>query len=78
MGLSSISDVVFNADTDREKIIRMTQLIENNVWLMKGYENFQLKNCAVKASFSGKIDVTPFFWKYPQKIQYRFHTEYAY
>ena len=56
----------------------MTQLIENNVWLMKGYENFQLKNCAVKASFSGKIDVTPFFWKYPQKIQYRFHTEYAY
>ena len=61
-----------------KKIIRMTQLIENNVWLMKGYENFQLKNCAVKASFSGKIDVTPFFWKYPQKIQYRFHTEYAY
>ena len=61
-----------------KKIIRMTQLIENNVWLMKGYENFQLKNCAVKASFSGKIDVTPFFWKYPQKIQYRFHTEYVY
>ena len=61
-----------------KKIIRMTQLIENNVWLMKGYENFQLKNCAVKASFSGKIDVKPFFWKYPQKIQYRFHTEYAY
>ena len=59
-----------------KKIIRM--LIENNVWLMKGYENFQLKNCAVKASFSGKINVTPFFWKYPQKIQYRFHTEYAY
>ena len=44
-----------------KKIIRMTQLIENNVWLMKGYENFQLKNCAVKASFSGKIDVTPLF-----------------
>ena len=55
MGLSSISDVVFNADTDREKkSSEMTQLIENNVWLMKGYENFQLKNCAVKAMLFGK------------------------
>ncbi len=78
MGLSSISDVVFNADTDREKNHQNDTADREQCVAYEGYENFQLKNCAVKASFSGKIDVKPFFWKYPQKIQYRFHTEYAY
>ena len=61
-----------------KKIIRMTQLIENNIWLVSGYENFKLKNCAAGADFSGTIGVESYFWQYPKRIQYHFHTEYSY
>ena len=61
-----------------KKIIRMTQLIENNIWLVSGYENFKLKNCAVGADFSGTIGVESYFWQSPKHIQYNFHTEYSY
>lgn len=61
-----------------KKIIRMTQLIENNLWRMKGYENFQLKNCCVKSVFSARIHIDSFFWQRLKNYQYTVKTVYSY
>ncbi|MGN0204436.1 MAG: DUF5702 domain-containing protein [Coprococcus sp.] len=60
------------------KIIRMTQLMECNIRLIEGYEQFAFSKCAVAARFSGSVQIEERFWKHPGNLQHNFNVEYSY
>lgn len=61
-----------------KKMGRMSQLIECNIRLVDGYEDFSLARCAVQAEFSGTVQVGSKFYGHPGKIQYDFDVVYGY
>jgi len=64
--------------SSEKKIGRMSQLIECNVRLAEGYENFSLANCAVQAEFSGTVKIGSKFYGHPGKLQHDFDVVYGY
>ena len=61
-----------------KKMGRMSQLIECNVRLVKGYEDFSLARCAVQAEFSGTVKIGSKFYGHPRKVQHDFDVVYGY
>lgn len=61
-----------------KKMGRMSQLIECNVRLVDGYEDFSLARCAVQAEFSGTVKIGSKFYGHPGKIQHDFDVVYGY
>ncbi len=60
-----------------KKMIRMTQLMELNIRLVKGYEDFRISGCITSAEFSGTVRIGG---RYTQAggWKHRFSTYYSY
>ncbi len=60
------------------KMIRMTQLMECNIRLIDGYEQFAFSKCAVAARFSGSVQIGERFWQHPGNLKHNFDVAYSY
>ncbi len=61
-----------------EKMIRMTQLMETNIRLMEGYEDFCFSRCITAAEFEGTVRLLPVFWQHPEALCHHYHVAYGY
>lgn len=61
-----------------EKLVRMSQLMESNIRLEEGYEDFKLSNCITSAELEGTAVIQPLLWQHPSLIQHHFYVEYGY
>lgn len=61
-----------------EKITRMTQLMESNIRLIEGYEDFRFAKCITSAEFYGTVVIQPKLWLHPVTLYHDFHVEYSY
>lgn len=61
-----------------KKMIRMTQVMECNIRLINGYEQFSFSQCTVAAEFSGVVQISEMFWHHPERLQHSFSVTYSY
>ena len=61
-----------------KKLIRMTQIMEKNIRLTKGYEDFSFANCITGASFTGEVSVRERFFRHPGQVICTYMTAYQY
>lgn len=64
--------------SQEKKFIRMAQLMECNIRLTEGYEQFRFSECAAAADFSGEVQISEKFWRHPEQIVHRFYVKYGY
>ena len=61
-----------------KKIVRMLQLMEKNVQLTDGYEEFRFKHCLAGAVFEADTGIRPKFFRHPGEVTGRVRAAYGY